>query len=157
MKTPKYWWRVLDELRLNARMPLTEMSRKAGLPVSTVHDQVKKQRKSHRFTTLVDFHKLGCEVWALLFFEQGDKVRNLVGPFLQGHSNVNNVFIEVDGFVAEVVFRTEEGFGHFLAQLQHDYDVPNVRRMNIGTPMKREACKLTEIMTSSNVESAGRP
>lgn len=156
MNTPKYWWRVLDELRSNARMPLTELSSKTRIPVSSLHDQVKKHRKSYRLTALADFRKLGFKVWSLLFFTQDDKARNLVCPFLKGHGNVNNAFADKDQFVAEVVFRTEEEFGNFLAQLQHDYDVLKVSRMDIGEPLKREGCKLAELMACEPVEHVGR-
>lgn len=156
MKTPKYWWKVLDELRSNARMPLTEVSWNTGLPVSTVHDQLKKQRKKYRFAVLADFRKLGMAVWALLFFAQGEKARNLVAPFLKGHANVNNLYLMRDEFVVEVVFRTEEEYSCFVAQLHHDYDIPGAHRMDIGEPVKREACKLEELKSGELAESAGR-
>ncbi|MBR9691938.1 winged helix-turn-helix transcriptional regulator, partial [Candidatus Woesearchaeota archaeon] len=53
--------KIIAYLRQNARMPLTKMSRKTQIPVSTIFDRLKMNENSLivKHTSLLDFSKLG--------------------------------------------------------------------------------------------------
>ena len=52
---------ILCHLRQDARMPLTKMSKKTHIPVSTIFDKIKTYENNLivRHTTLIDFGQLG--------------------------------------------------------------------------------------------------
>ena len=37
---------IISQLRTNGRMQITDLSRKTGLPVSTIHDKIKRHVKA---------------------------------------------------------------------------------------------------------------
>ena len=47
------FWRLVSLLEENCRMTLTEMSRRANIPISTIFDMVKEVEKYFRFTIVL--------------------------------------------------------------------------------------------------------
>ena len=55
-------WKIISHLRKNAQCSLAYISANTNIPISTVHDKTKKLKNNNtitRYTTLVDFKKLG--------------------------------------------------------------------------------------------------
>ena len=69
--------KILSYLRNDARIPLTKMSKKTQIPVSTIFDKIKvfEEKVIIRHTTLIDFQKLGYSLRAniSLKVERNDK------------------------------------------------------------------------------------
>ena len=63
--------RILAHLRNNARASITGISRKTGIPVSTIFDRIRvyENQLVHKFTALIDFSKLGFNVRANIFLK----------------------------------------------------------------------------------------
>ena len=49
----KRFWKLVSLLEENARMTLTEMSRRANIPISTIFDMVKEVERYFRFTIVL--------------------------------------------------------------------------------------------------------
>ena len=66
---------ILSQLRKNARMPLTTMSRKINIPVSTIFDRLKLNEEDLilKHTTLLNFSKLGYHTRAQVIFKVDKK------------------------------------------------------------------------------------
>lgn len=98
---------LLSEFRKGARDSLTSMSRRTGIPVSTIFDKLKLYEKSFikRHTSIIDFGKLGFDVRVQLLLKARD--RDELKKFLLLHSAVNN-FYEINNgyeFMVDAVFR----------------------------------------------------
>ena len=68
---------IISHLRENGRIRLTELSRRTGLPVSTIHERIKKhiERNLLKPAALLQFEKLGyhCRAHILISVEQEEK------------------------------------------------------------------------------------
>lgn len=113
--------RIVRRLRLNARESLTKMSRKTGIPVSTIYERLKRFEKGviRKHTCLIDFHKLGYDLRVTILIKADPKKREDLEKFLLGHHHVNMVFRINNGFdyLAEVVFKTMGDVQQFMDAL----------------------------------------
>ena len=111
--------KIIHELRNNARLPLTNMSRKTRIPVSTLYDRIQVQRTVclKGFTSLIDFAKLGFKHHLFILAKAFDKQSLL--DFLQLNPNVNTIFkIGNGGDVAvECIFENKKAFDSFENRL----------------------------------------
>ncbi len=84
---------ILYYMRTNARMNLTTISRKTGIPVSTIFDRIRAQQGGliRRFTCLLDFKRLGYNIWAKALLKVQPEKRDELRKYLMAHPNVNNV------------------------------------------------------------------
>ena len=62
---------IISNLRIDARMPLTKMSRKTNIPVSTIFDRLKINENGliKKHTCILNFSKLGYNVRANIAFK----------------------------------------------------------------------------------------
>ena len=92
--------RIISELRKNARMSLTKMSKKTQIPVSTIHDRLKYYKESlvKKYTSLLDFNALGFNTRAHILFKVKKETRDDVKSFLEKHHNVNSIFKINNGY-----------------------------------------------------------
>ena len=79
-------------------MQLTEMSRSTGLPISTLHERLRRQRYIKRFTCLTDFTALGFTTRAHVLVAVGRHDKDRLRGYLHGHPNVNTLFRVNNGF-----------------------------------------------------------
>ena len=83
--------KFLTHLRNDARIGLTELSRKTSVPVSTIFDRLKKHKGGliMKHTTLLDFRHLGYETKAWVAVKAGKDSRERLRDHLSKHKNVN--------------------------------------------------------------------
>ena len=84
---------LISHLRNNARESLTKLSKKTGIPVSTIFDKIKNYEKSfiNNHTTLIDFSKLGYSAKAKIIIKVNRDRRKEVEEYLRRNKIVNQV------------------------------------------------------------------
>ncbi len=61
---------ILDELQRNAKATTSEIAKRTGIPVTTVHNRIKRLEKDgvvQGYVPVVDHRKLGLGIHALVF------------------------------------------------------------------------------------------
>lgn len=133
---------LCSRLRENARETLTRMSKKTGIPVSTLYDrmQVHKGGLIQGFTSLIDFSVLGYSVRANVLVKANyydlDKVRS----FLE-HAYCANTVQQLNNqydFIAECVFRSLEELERFKKRLHDAGTIEKLDVFIIVSDLKRE-------------------
>ncbi|MFT4250617.1 MAG: Lrp/AsnC family transcriptional regulator [Candidatus Woesearchaeota archaeon] len=112
---------VMRQLRANARETLTKMSRRTGIPVSTIYEWLKgfESKVITKHTCLLNFRELGFDLRVTLLIQTQQEQKGVVQQFLQTHHRVNSVFRINNGydFLAEVLFKTMIELQEFLDAL----------------------------------------
>ena len=100
---------IISYLRQDARMKLTDLSRKTQTAVSTVFERIKRFRESGliRLTALLDFADLGFFSRIMVAVKVDREIREEIEDYLAGHPNINTVLHVNNGFslVFEALFR----------------------------------------------------
>lgn len=114
---------LLASLRKDSRMKLTTMSRQTRIPVSTIFDRIRTFKGSglvRRYTSLVDFGRLGHQghAWILLACNKND--RHQLQETLERHPNVNSLLRINNGWnlMAEVVSPGIREVEDFVEQIE---------------------------------------
>lgn len=134
--------KIIAELRKNARISLTKMSRKTQVPVSTIHDRLKSY-KNHlvkKYTSLLDFTALGFHTRAHILFKLKKETKDELKEFLTKHQNVNSIFKINNGydFLIDGVFKNIKEMEEFLEILETKYDIKSKEVYYIVDELKRE-------------------
>lgn len=133
---------IIAHLRLNARMGLTQMSRKTSIPVSTIFDKLKTYEKNiiQKHTSLIDFSKLGYNTRANITLKTNKQNREKLKEFLQKHQNINSVYKINNGYdyLIEAVFRHIKELEDFLEMLEEKFDATERKVYYIIEDIKRE-------------------
>jgi DNA-binding Lrp family transcriptional regulator len=134
---------LCSRLRENGRETLTRMSRKTGIPVSTLYDrmQIHKGGLIKGFTSLIDFTALGYAVRANLLVKANYYDREKIRIFLDGAYCANTVqqLNNAYDFIAECVFRSIDELEMFKKRL---YEAGTIERLDVFIvveDVKREA------------------
>ncbi len=134
--------RIFRELRANARINLTDVADKTGIPVSTVYDRVRHNERIivKKHTTLLDFTKLGYQARAFIALKVEPKDHAVLMAYLNGNANVNSLWRVNYGYtcVAEVVMPTVAHVEDFLQLLQANFSIVEKHVFNIIDDIKRE-------------------
>lgn len=91
---------ILKELQKDGRISYAELSRKTGIPDSTIHDKIKRlisRGVIKKFTTILNEKKIGMNIVAIIGVETGAKLYKNVAEAL---CEVEEV-VEVYGTTAE--------------------------------------------------------
>ncbi len=134
---------LFAHLRQNARMPLTELSRKTGIPVSTIFDKIQEQQKEKLITKhvmLFDFQKLGYTARATILLKTEKENRDKIAEYLQKNINVNTVFRINNGydFMIECVFKSIRELEQFSEQLETKFIIKAKETYYIIEDVKKE-------------------
>jgi len=75
---------LLSHLRSNARKNLTNISKETGIPISTIFDKIRKYEGDviKKFTSLLDFGKLGYDIRVSVMLKVDKNDRENVGNYL---------------------------------------------------------------------------
>ncbi|MFC1723695.1 Lrp/AsnC family transcriptional regulator [Nanoarchaeota archaeon] len=119
---------LVTELRKNSRQTLSEMGRILKMPVSTVHDKMKKVRKDivRKYTCILDFKRLGFNCRGHVVFRLARKAdRAVVKEYLLKNQNVNSVYKINNGydFLVELVFRDMSELDGFLEKMEEKFNI----------------------------------
>ena len=119
--------RILQYMRENARTNLTTISRKTGIPVSTIFDRLRAQDGGliKKFTTMLDFAKLGYPVRAKIFLRVTPQTRNKLRGYLNVHPRVNNLWRVNNGFdfATDCVFKSIREAEEFIEELELKHEI----------------------------------
>ena len=128
-------------LRLNSRESLTRLSRKTGVPVSTIFDRLKENDIIVRNTALLDFSKLGYCARATLLLRAKKDEKDKLGEFLSKSLNVNSLYKINNGFhfMAECIFRDIRALESFIEDLDEKFAIRSKEVHYIIDDVKREA------------------
>ena len=114
---------VIKHLRVDARTKLTKMSRKTGIPVSTIYEYLKGFENGiiKKHTCLIDFRKLGYDLRVTLLVKTRQESKQEVKKYLETHHQVNTVYRINNGYdyLAEVVFKNMADLQQFLDELDN--------------------------------------
>lgn len=133
---------LCTRLRENARETLTRMSKKTGIPVSTLYDRLQTHTGGliKGFTSLIDFALLGYDVRAHMLIKVNYYDLEIIRAFLTNAHCANNVQ-SINGsydFTAECVFRTLDELERFKKRLHEAGNVERLEVFIIVSDLKRE-------------------
>lgn len=113
---------IVSNLRENCREPLTKLSRKTRIPVTTLFEKLKSYDGNliRKFTSIVDFAKLGYKTKAQVLIKPLPETKNSVEEFLQKNKKVNSLYKTGTNYeyLAEVICIDLQDFHDFLSQLE---------------------------------------
>lgn len=134
---------LMAYLRKDARMPLTKMSRKTGVPVSTIFDRLKAYKGNliSKHTALIDFNKIGYTTQVNLLLKVSKQQKEEIGEYLKTSLNVNSLCKINNGydFLAECIFKGMEDFEEFMDSLEGKYEIKQRDTYFVINNMKRES------------------
>jgi DNA-binding Lrp family transcriptional regulator len=119
--------RVIKHLRRDARINLTVLSKKTGIPVSTLFDRLRAGEGSAitRFTVLMDFAKLGFPVRAKILLRSDAESRIPLRNYLLIHERVNGLWRINNGFdyAVDCFFTSMKEAEDFLDTIESRYRI----------------------------------
>ncbi len=134
---------IIAHLRNNARMPLTTMSRKTSIPVSTLFDRLKANEKEliTKHTALIDFAKLGYGIRTSIALKAEREDKEKLKQFLVNHHLVNSVYkVSNDyDFILEGIFREIKEMEQFFDDMENSFSISDKKILFITEDLKRES------------------
>ena len=132
---------IVRHLRTNCRETLTKLSKKTGVPISTLFDKLNEYRSSVilRNTCLIDYTKLGYDLRVQLLVKAG-KDRDKFEAFLVDHLHVNTVFRINNGYdyLVEAIFQNMKEFTDFVSAMER-HAVKDFKEFYVLQDLRREA------------------
>jgi len=132
---------VISYLRQNARETLTRLSRKTHIPVSTIYDKLKlhEQDTIIKYTSLLDFSKLGFNTRANIVLKVDKNKRDEVKDYLIKHQNINSVCkINNGDFMIDAIFKHIKDMEDFIENLEQRFDIKDRQVYYVIDDIKRE-------------------
>ncbi|MBD3259051.1 winged helix-turn-helix transcriptional regulator [Candidatus Woesearchaeota archaeon] len=112
-------FKIISHLRQNARRSLVEVSKKTGVPVSTIYDRLKVYNRDivKKNCVLLDFSALGYGI--RIFLAIGTDDNEGTHKFLKTHPNVNSMYVINNeyNFFLDCVFKGIADMHDFLQEL----------------------------------------
>ncbi len=134
---------IITHLRKNGRETLTSISKKSGIPISTIYEKIKRSEGGiiTKNTCLVDFAKLGFNTRAKVVIQANTSGKSELLSFLMKHQNVNSVYKINNGydFMIDGVFRNMRELEDFLELLQEKFRIKKQETYFVIDDLKREA------------------
>lgn len=135
--------KMIAYLRQDARMPLTKMSKKTQIPVSTLFDRLKANEEGiiQKHTALLDFAKLGYFTRANIVLKVSKEHKDELKNYLQTSESVNSVLRINNGydFMVEGVFRQVLDMENFIENIEEKFNIEDKKSFFIIEDVKREA------------------
>jgi DNA-binding Lrp family transcriptional regulator len=137
---------VLQVLRNNARETLTHISRKTGVPISTLFDRLNEYRDRViiKHTCLIDYTKLGYDLRVHMLLRV-QKERERFETYITTHFLVNSVFRINNGYdyLVEAVFKNMREMTEFVQHLEK-FHIKDHKEFFVLEDLKREAFLTTD-------------
>ncbi len=131
---------IVAHLRQNARISLTKLAHKTGMPVSTLYDRVHALDRLGvtRLCALLDFGTLGFRTQAMLLLKTTK--RDELQEYLRTAWPVNTLVRINNGydFLAECIFKDLRELEEFCEKLQKNYGVRNIETHLLVEELARE-------------------
>ncbi|MFW6383289.1 MAG: Lrp/AsnC family transcriptional regulator [Nanoarchaeota archaeon] len=133
---------LIASLRKNARETLTNMSKRVGMPVSTIFDKLKvfKGNEIKKHTSLIDFSKLGFGTRAVMILKARKNEREKLKGFLEKSHHINSISRINNGydFIVDVIFKNLKELEEFGEKLEEKYKIKSKQNFYIIEDIKRE-------------------
>ena len=132
---------VLAHLRQDGRMSLTSLSRKTGIPHSTLFDKIRsKNLPVRRHTVLLDFEKLGFSTRAYILLAVEKQQKQELIAHLTNVEQINCLFQINNGWdlMLECIFRDMRSLEAFVDQLEAKFPIKGKQVHYILDEFKRE-------------------
>ena len=135
---------VLSYLRKDARISLTRLSRKTGIPVSTLFDMLKSLQKQglvKNLTALVNFAEFGYQAKAFVAFSAEKQNRDKLLEVLSRNCCANCLFRINNGwhFLAEGILPNIGEIEGFIEDIEEKVQIENKKIFYVLDELKREA------------------
>ena len=115
---------LLCNFRQNAKSNLTTLSKKTGMPVSTIFEKVKRYEKNliTKYTVLLDYNILGYNLKVQMFLKVNRQKKDEIKKRIMNNHKVNNFYRITNGydFFIEAIFKDMndlEEFNDFLESI----------------------------------------
>ncbi|MEA3514586.1 MAG: Lrp/AsnC ligand binding domain-containing protein [Nanoarchaeota archaeon] len=140
MNLTKSEMQIITALRKNARESLTKISRKTGIPVSTIFDKIKENPLITKSTCLLDFNQIGFNTRAKVTIRVERETREELRKYLNNHQNVNSLYKINSGydFLIELVFRNIKELEDFMEKIRDKFKIIEDNVFYILEDIKRE-------------------
>ena len=142
--------KIIAFLRKDARIPLTKLSKKTHIPVSTIFDRLKAKERDVivKHTSLLDFNKLGYHTRANIAVRVERDDKDKLKDHLLKNASVNSVCRINNGydFMIEGVFKQIKDMEEFFDVLENKFRILEKKTFFIIEDLKKE-----EFMSDSNL------
>lgn len=135
--------KILSALRSNARETLTNISRKTGIPISSIFDRLNKLEAEGiilRHTSLLDWKKIGFKIRVLLLLKIDVKRKDDVEKWFKEKQRVNNIS-RINGnlsLIIEALFRDSAELQAFLDSFKKTFREVDISVHHIVEALKQE-------------------
>ena len=132
---------ILKHLRNNARQKITQIAKKTGIPISTVHDRIRVHEKKtiQKHTTLLDFTKLGYNTRINIAIKVNTNAKEPLQKFLEEHESINTLYKINYGFdfLGEFIFKDLNEAHNFVDLIEKNFNA-QTQLMNVIQEIKKE-------------------
>lgn len=134
---------IINAFRTDGRMQLTELSRKTGLPVSTLHERLRKyvHQGVLKPSALLNFKKVGYDARAHILLAADPCVKEKLHTALSSNPHVNSLYRINNGwhYLLECVFPTMYDLELFVEKLEQQFPIKRKEVHYTLDELKREA------------------
>ena len=127
MKFAKKDKEIISYLRQDSRIQLTKLSRKTGIPVSTLFERIKYLRASviNKPTIIIKFLELGFRIHVFVMIKTLGNNKEEVLTYLRNNKNTNSLWRINNHFdiLAEMVFGDLKQFDDFVQKLDGNFSI----------------------------------
>ena len=133
---------LIANLRANGRETLTNISKKVGMPISTIFDKMKSHQgeiiKKH--TTLIDFASIGFGTKAIMTLKAKKDERIKLKEFLEKNQNINTISKINNGYdyLIEVIFKNLKEMEEFTENLEEKFKIKSRQTYYVIEDIRRE-------------------
>ena len=133
---------ILSYLRQDARVSLTNMSRKTSIPISTLYERLKAYKKNYikKNTAILNFDNLGYGARAKVLLKVSKKQKEDSREFLVKCQHINELVKVNNGydFFVEFVFQNMKELEGYLEGLGNRFDIDDEKVFYIVDELKKE-------------------
>ena len=150
---------ILSHLRQEGRIALTEISRKTGLPVSTIFDRICATKAINRYTLLLNFSALGFGCRALILIRTTKDMRSGLCTYLIRHPYVNTLHRINNGhdFCIEGIFIDMGHLERFVEQLEEQFPIKDIQTHYLLEELAREGFLRDEHLAVQTLSGTAAP
>jgi len=135
---------IISQLRNDARISLTNLSKKTSIPVTTIFDSIKANKKNNiikKFTSLINFPELGYKTRANIAFKVESSSKEELRDYLLKHQSINSLSRINNGydFMIEGVFKEIIDMENFLDEVESRFQIQDKKSFFIVEDLKKEA------------------
>ncbi len=133
---------IISNLRKDGRITLTKLSKRTGIPISTIFDKIKSKKLGiiKGFSAMLDFVEMGFSTLAFILIKVNKEDREQLSRFLERNLFVNSLFKVNNGydFLFEGVFKNLKELEDFYEDIEDKFRVKSKQIFYVINELKRE-------------------